>query len=82
VSYLCRSFSFSQLDPKNPNRKFSFDLEADETYNISECEPPLDTFFLDELLRELNVDETNDMIPLVQGMRRAFLEWISTNESP
>ena len=73
------SFSFSKLDPSDPNRLFSFDLAADDTYNITYCDPPLDTSVMDKLLRDL--DDTDDMIPMVQGMRRGFLDWLERNES-
>jgi hypothetical protein len=40
---VCR-FRFTELDPKDPSRQFSFLLDADldEAYDIQECDPPLD----------------------------------------
>ena len=77
VKNIVCSFSFTQLDPDNPERKFSFELDAtndEETWSVVELDPPgmISEDLLEQLLVPLN--ETNDMISFVQGMRNSFLE--------
>lgn len=72
-------FSFTQLDAHHPDRKFSFELAAtdcDDRWTVAELDPPgaVAPDRLEELLAPLN--DTNDMMPFVRGMRRAFLESI------
>ena len=74
------SFCFLQLDPNNPERKFIFELEAEENWNIPVCDPPLPETVLDKLLVELEENE-KDMMPFVRGMRRAFVETLENDKS-
>jgi len=72
-------FSFTQLDSENPDKKYSFELEAtgyDERWAVVELDPPgcIAVETMEELLEPFN--KTNDMMPFVRGMRRAFLETI------
>ena len=71
-------FSFTGLDPSDHDRKFWFELEAaDHGMSISDCEPALDFDFLKSLTNDLN--NTDDMLGLVQAMRRAFLQTLEDN---
>ena len=68
-------FSFTQLDPANPYQKYSFCLEAtdDELWSVVDCQPPVLAYeTVHELVAPLN--DTNDMMSFVRGMRRAFLQ--------
>jgi len=65
-------FTFTQLDPVNPARKFWFELEADESsWQIDHCQPLLDSSIVGALIKDL--DTTDDMLTFVRGMRAAFV---------
>jgi hypothetical protein len=68
------SLSFSQIDPENPSRKFSFVLGANEydVYNIEECSPAIEQALLQALLDNLNAND--DLGQFVMKMRLAFAE--------
>jgi hypothetical protein len=70
---ICR-FRFTELDPKDPARQFSFLLDADldEAYDVQECDPPLDSRTLEAISDRFN--ESDDMSEFIRGMRRAFQE--------
>lgn len=61
-------FIFTNLDPENPARKFSFLLQVNDNdkYEITDCQPSLDVSLLVELANVLN--ETDDMSYLVRRM--------------
>jgi glucan-binding YG repeat protein len=66
-------FYFTQLDPTQPKRQFSFLLQVDDVddqYIVDVCDPPIPEHILNELLSDLNADD--DMLPFVIGMRHAF----------
>jgi kinetochore protein Spc25 len=67
----CR-FRFTELDPNDPSREFSFLLDADldEAYDIQECDPPLDPRTQESISERFN--ESDDMSEFIRGMRRAF----------
>mmetsp|Transcript_113085 Transcript_113085/g.316008 ORF Transcript_113085/g.316008 Transcript_113085/m.316008 type:complete len:257 (+) Transcript_113085:84-854(+) len=67
-------FSFTNLDPKKPSRKFSFllQVDGDDKYEIADCQPAIDAAVLVEVANVLN--DTDDMSFLVRRMRRAFTE--------
>lgn len=70
-------FCFTQIDPNDPSKKFWFQLEpTDNSWIVPVCEPQLDTQVVDNLLKRF-VD-TDDMIIFVRGMRKAFMENLST----
>jgi len=64
------SFHFTQLNPRDPQEKFSFNLAVDkeDKYEITDCSPPLDARFLMEVADVLN--KTEDMSFLVRKMRK------------
>lgn len=72
-------FIFTNLDPENPTQKFSFLLQVNENdkYDITDCQPTVDVSLLVELANVLN--ETDDMSYLVRRMRRAFVEQLPKN---
>jgi hypothetical protein len=70
VAKLCSRFTFTQLDPIEPTRKFSFLLQVDnnDQYQIAKCQPSLEPLLLVEVAKVLN--ETDDMSYLVRMMRK------------
>jgi hypothetical protein len=67
-------FSFTMLDPRDPHKNFSFELEAtNDVWSVQECDLDGDT--VNSLVGHLN--ETDDMLAFVRGMRRAFLKQIA-----
>ncbi len=64
------SFFFSQLDPNDPTRQFSFVLQVDDEdkYEIANCQPSIDAAILVEICNRLN--DTDDMSYLVRRMRK------------
>ncbi|OEU09500.1 hypothetical protein FRACYDRAFT_142012, partial [Fragilariopsis cylindrus CCMP1102] len=64
-------FSFTQLDPVDPSRKFSFVflVNDEEKYDIIECKPNIDDNVLADILEELNGTDREDMSMLVRCMR-------------
>ena len=68
----CFSFFFTQLDPGDPLRTFSFVLRVndDEKYDVYNCEPNIDSNELAEILEELNGSEREDMSMLARRMRK------------
>ena len=82
---LLSSFTFTQLDPRKPSRKFSFLLQVDDNdkYGIAECQPSLDVEILLEVAKALN--DTDDMSFLVRRMSKSEKElekqyyWVSSN---
>lgn len=71
--YCVRRFTFTQLDAGDPLRSFSFVLNVndEDTYEVQETLPPLDTTVLAELLEKLN--ETDDLSVFCRGMRKSLL---------
>jgi len=69
-------FFFTELDPVDPSRKFSFvlDINDEEKYDIVDCDPNVDVNVLVDILKELNGSDRADMSMLVRRMRRAFKE--------
>jgi len=70
-------FFFTELNPIDPSRKFSFvlDVNDEEKYDIVDCDPNIDVKILVDILEELNrTDLAADMSMLVRRMRRAFKE--------
>eukprot|EP00980_Cylindrotheca_fusiformis_P023724 scaffold10871_cov177-Cylindrotheca_fusiformis.AAC.4 len=67
-------FSFSQLDPADPSRQFSFVLQVDkhDRYDVCDCYPSIDATVLIRITDHLN--NTDDMGYLARTMRRSFLE--------
>lgn len=67
-------FFFSQLDPNDPGRQFSFVLQVDDEdrYEIANCLPSVDAGILSEISDKLN--DTDDMSYLARKMRRVFAE--------
>jgi hypothetical protein len=65
------SFFFSQLDPNDPTRQFSFVLQVDDEdkYEIANCQPSIDAAILVEICNRLN--DTDDMSYLVRRMRKS-----------
>jgi hypothetical protein len=65
------SFYFSQLDPNDPMRQFSFVLQVDyeDKYEVANCEPSIDAVLLLEISESLN--ETDDMSYLVRKIRES-----------
>jgi hypothetical protein len=61
---------FTQVDPNDPTREFSFFLSVneEERYDIVDCDPSIDVTELMEILENLNRDE--DMSALVRRMRK------------
>lgn len=76
-------FFFTQLDPGDPLRTFSFVLRVndDEKYDVYNCEPNIDSNELAEILEELNGSEREDMSMLARRMRRAFKKSVRVLES-
>ena len=70
------SFSFSQIDPDNPSRKFWFVLGANEfdAYDISDCSPAIDQDLLQDMVFDLNAND--DLGHFVMKMRLAFVQTI------
>jgi hypothetical protein len=68
-NYLDFRFVFTQLDPNDPAREFSFFLSVneEEKYDIMDCVPSIEVTELMEILDNLNRDE--DMSALVRRMR-------------
>jgi hypothetical protein len=69
---LVSRFCFTELDPNEHSRQFSFLLDADleEAYDIQECDPPLDPRTLEAISDRFN--ESDDMSEFIRSMRRAF----------
>ncbi|CAJ1914797.1 unnamed protein product [Cylindrotheca closterium] len=67
-------FIFTQLDPEVPTRQFSFVLQVDrnDKYEISNCEPSVDAIVLVDVTHRLN--RADDYMYLAQRMRQAFVE--------
>ncbi|KAL7572998.1 hypothetical protein ACA910_007495 [Epithemia clementina (nom. ined.)] len=66
-------FLFTQLDPSNPDRAFSFTLSVDsqtDLYELHHCEPMLLGDDTHTLVQQLNA--TCDMNAFVRAMRQAF----------
>lgn len=65
-------FAFNNIDPNDPERKFSFMLivNEQEKYDIVDCKPALDAADLVKLLQDLN--ETEDTSSLVRRMSKFF----------
>jgi hypothetical protein len=74
--YLLSRFFFSQLDPADPSRQFSFVLQVDELdrYDVCDCEPSIDATILMDVTNHLN--QTDDMGYLVRKMRKLDLGFI------
>ena len=70
------SFSFTQIDPNEPTKKFSFVLGANEfdIYNVDECSPPIDEALLMGLLYDLNAED--DLGQFIMKMRLAFVRLV------
>jgi hypothetical protein len=66
-------FSFTQLDPVDPSRKFSFVflVNDEEKYDIIECKPNIDAKVIVDILEELNGTDREDMSMLVRRMRKS-----------
>jgi hypothetical protein len=67
---LCR-FSFTNLDPEDPSRKFAFllQVDADDKYEIADCQPAVNAAILVEVGNVLN--DTDDMSFLVRRMSKS-----------
>jgi Chromosome segregation protein Spc25 len=65
---------FTQLNPDNPEKRFTFELQADDNdaFKVDACQPRIHPRKLDDLLDRVN--QTNDLGAFVRGMRRAFVE--------
>jgi hypothetical protein len=63
-------FTFTQLDAGDPTRSFSFVLNVndEDTYEVEDTLPPLDSIILQELVEKLN--ETDDLSVFCRGMRK------------
>jgi hypothetical protein len=63
-------FTFTQLDAGDPARSFSFVLNVndEDTYEVEDPFPPLDSIILHELVEKLN--ETDDLSVFCRGMRK------------
>lgn len=70
-------FFFTELDPVDPSRKFSFvlDINDEEKYDIVDCDPNIDVKTLVDILEELNGTDRADMSMLVRRMRK-FLHFV------
>lgn len=69
---------FSQIDPIQPKRRFSFTVCVDDhdLYNVKGCDPALPQSLLDGYAIQLN--RTNDFSAFVCAMRRSFVEIVKT----
>mmetsp|Transcript_26062 Transcript_26062/g.57106 ORF Transcript_26062/g.57106 Transcript_26062/m.57106 type:complete len:283 (+) Transcript_26062:124-972(+) len=68
-------FKFDQLDPNDPSRFFSFKLfiNDEDNYDISGCDPNINSVELAEILDETNASsDRENMSTLARCMRRAF----------
>jgi hypothetical protein len=72
-------FAFTQLDEKDPNKRFSFCLfiNQDDAHEVQACDPPLDPAVLAMLVKFADDEE---MLFFVRGMRRAFLDTLKKEE--
>lgn len=63
-------FTFTQLDAGDPTRSFSFvlNINDEDTYEVEDTLPPVDSIILHELLEKLN--ETDDLSVFCCGMRK------------
>jgi Chromosome segregation protein Spc25 len=87
---LFRSFAFTLLDEKNPDRRFEFTLattddgesgEEGGSYQLVDCDPMLRRREdeLNALVKALN--ETDDMADFIRTLRKMFVEALaSANE--
>ena len=73
-------FTFTQIDPKQTSKQFYFSIYVDEnnSYNLIETYPKLDSSFCECTVSQLNAD--NNMSKFVVKMRRAFVQ-IATNST-
>lgn len=70
-------FSFSQIDPAEPSKAYSFVLSAQnemDEYDVDDCGPAVDPGFLERALYELNAEE--DLGQFVMTMRAAFVDLV------
>jgi hypothetical protein len=75
-------FSFTQLDPTDPNRAFVFELAAsgdDLAWELVEIEPAEAWNYQPDVLTSLMtaLNRTDDLANFVKGMRRLFLDFIT-----
>mmetsp|Transcript_15366 Transcript_15366/g.38095 ORF Transcript_15366/g.38095 Transcript_15366/m.38095 type:complete len:283 (-) Transcript_15366:5792-6640(-) len=65
-------FSFSRLDENDPGKRCSFVLNVndEEKFAISDCQPALESTEIDGILEEVN--DTDSMAILATSMRHAF----------
>ena len=70
-------FIFTQIDPKQHSRQFSFTIfvDSDDLYNLVETAPILDSIFCVNTVQMLNQD--NDIGKFVFRMRQAFIKYVS-----
>jgi len=70
-------FMFTQLDPKDPTREFSFVLKVDkhDKYEVYDCKPSVDASTLLDVEERLNQED--DYVYLARTMRQAFAETVA-----
>jgi hypothetical protein len=64
--------NFTEIDPDDPSRNFSFVLlvNDDEKYDITNCDPQIDAMELVDILEELNESGGEDISILARRMRK------------
>ncbi len=64
--------SFTEIDPEDPSRIFSFVLivNEEEKYDITNCNPKVDAIELVDILDELNESGREDISILARRMRK------------
>lgn len=70
-------FIFTQIDPKQHSRPFSFTIfvDANDQYNLVETTPGLDSLFCINSVQTLNQD--NDIGKFVFRMRQGFVKYVT-----
>eukprot|EP00041_Stephanoeca_diplocostata_P008178 m.118429 g.118429 ORF g.118429 m.118429 type:complete len:230 (-) comp17206_c0_seq1:157-846(-) len=65
-------FTFTRIDPAEPERKFKFTIQVDGAgvYHVDKCSPVLDTDVIEPMLASLN--KSNDFGGFVRQMRVEF----------
>lgn len=69
----CMDFIFTQIDPRDHNRSFTFTMfvDSNDVYNLVSTSPLVEPQYCDAVLKQLNND--NDIKKFVIAMRKAFV---------
>ena len=68
-------FIFTQVDPDEPTRQFSFLLQVDKNdkYEVCDCKPSIDATIILDVTERLN--KKDDYVYLAQRMRKLALDY-------